>query len=412
MTRAIWVVLHRWAGLALAFFLFVAGLTGSILAFYGELDGWLNPDLLQVRPRQNQMLDLDTLARQVEAAVPHATATSIRLPDTAGDSVAVGIEARTDPATGKPYDIRDNEAYVDPYDGRYLGARELGSFGLDPPRLMSFIYSIHYSLHLPGVWGWWVMGVAAIVWLFDNFIGAYLTFPLRRAPDPARADQVTRRLDRGWWARWAPAWQIKWGGSGYRITFDLHRATGLWLWLLLGMLAFTSIYLNLPREVFNPVVNLVATVVPEPEEFPNVSKSGARMSFTQAVATARDALPVGAADLQPILIYHDTARGVFRVDFGHPNSRNAWFRVRHEKVYLDAVTGAVAGRAGTVSGGAGDRFNAVLFPLHSGHILGLAGRILICIAGLVIAVLSVTGVMIWNRKRKARSHGARRNRTV
>ncbi|MNN88395.1 hypothetical protein D3C81_2060750 [compost metagenome] len=42
------------------------------------------------------------------------------------------------------------------------------------------------------------------------------------------------------------------------------------------------------------------------------------------------------------------------------------------------------------------------FPLHSGRILGLPGRILISIMGLLVAMLSVTGVVIWWKKRKAR----------
>jgi uncharacterized iron-regulated membrane protein len=42
------------------------------------------------------------------------------------------------------------------------------------------------------------------------------------------------------------------------------------------------------------------------------------------------------------------------------------------------------------------------FPLHSGRIVGLPGRILISIMGLVVAALSVTGVVIWWRKRRAR----------
>jgi uncharacterized iron-regulated membrane protein len=42
------------------------------------------------------------------------------------------------------------------------------------------------------------------------------------------------------------------------------------------------------------------------------------------------------------------------------------------------------------------------FPLHSGRILGLPGRILISIMGLVVAMLSVTGIVIWARKRRTR----------
>ena len=53
-------------------------------------------------------------------------------------------------------------------------------------------------------------------------------------------------------------------------------------------------------------------------------------------------------------------------------------------------------------GTAADIFVQAQFPLHSGRIVGLPGRILISIMGLVVAALSVTGVVIWWRKRRAR----------
>ena len=43
--RSALVRLHRWAGLTIALFLVVAGLTGSVLVFREELDAWANPDL-------------------------------------------------------------------------------------------------------------------------------------------------------------------------------------------------------------------------------------------------------------------------------------------------------------------------------------------------------------------------------
>lgn len=42
--RQTWLLVHRYVGLVMAFFLLVAGLTGSLLAFYEELDtasNWL-----------------------------------------------------------------------------------------------------------------------------------------------------------------------------------------------------------------------------------------------------------------------------------------------------------------------------------------------------------------------------------
>ena len=46
MKRHFWVLLHRWAGLAMAAFLIVVAITGSFLAFYPELERLINPQLL------------------------------------------------------------------------------------------------------------------------------------------------------------------------------------------------------------------------------------------------------------------------------------------------------------------------------------------------------------------------------
>jgi uncharacterized iron-regulated membrane protein len=52
--------------------------------------------------------------------------------------------------------------------------------------------------------------------------------------------------------------------SAYRITFDVHRAAGLWTWFLLGVLAFTSIHLNLGDEITKPVTGIFSTLTPGP----------------------------------------------------------------------------------------------------------------------------------------------------
>ena len=46
--RPVLVLLHRYVGLATALFLFLAGLTGSLLAFHHEIDEWLNPGFYAV----------------------------------------------------------------------------------------------------------------------------------------------------------------------------------------------------------------------------------------------------------------------------------------------------------------------------------------------------------------------------
>jgi uncharacterized iron-regulated membrane protein len=76
-------------------------------------------------------------------------------------------------------------------------------------------------------------------------------------------------------------------------------------------------------------------------------------------------------------------------------------------VYVDIRSGRIVGAEVPGQGSAGDLFLQAQFPLHSGRILGLTGRIIVTVLGLAVAVLCVTGVVIWARKRRARQHAMR-----
>ena len=69
MTRHFWVLVHRYAGLYMAFFLLVAGLTGSIMAFEMEIQNWLNPPV-KVVPQAGPRLDALTLRERALALAP------------------------------------------------------------------------------------------------------------------------------------------------------------------------------------------------------------------------------------------------------------------------------------------------------------------------------------------------------
>ena len=71
-------------------------------------------------------------------------------------------------------------------------------------------------------------------------------------------------------------------------------------------------------------------------------------------------------------------------------------------MYFDGSDGRYLGDYRPWTGTAADIFVQAQFPLHSGRILGVPGRILVSIMGIIVAALSVTGVVIWLRKRRSR----------
>jgi uncharacterized iron-regulated membrane protein len=398
--RQIFVRLHRWLGLATAVFLIVAGLTGSVIAFNHELDEWLNPELFHVDEDGVRMPSLE-LAARVEELEPRLRVTYVPLEVERGHALVLGVIGRPDPTLGALYDLGYDEVFVNPVTGARLGERLWGACCFERKQLLPFIYSIHYSLHLPELWGLWLMGIVAAAWAIDSFVGFYLTLPprnrvARHLPGPParqpRWGGVTGRL-----RRWKPAWKIKFGASRYRINFDLHRAAGLWCWALLLMLAISAVSLNLHFELFRPLLSRLTTVTPSPFD-PSLATAPVdpTVSFATVVATAAQ-VGVERGWQPPFDVFYSAEFGLYGVGFGDHHLPG----IGVPYLYFDrhgAVTGQTVPGAGTV----GDTVLQVMFPLHSGQIIGLPGRILISLTGLVVATLSVTGVIIWARKRKGR----------
>ena len=126
--RRIWVIAHRWAGLTLAFFLTVAGLTGVLLPWYDELDSALAPELYSAPPHQSAaVLDPAILRQKVIAAYPGAVIDFMPLSVEPGRSVSLSLD-RIDPKTGASSDWSADwdQLFVDPYTGRTLGGRKWG----------------------------------------------------------------------------------------------------------------------------------------------------------------------------------------------------------------------------------------------------------------------------------------------
>ncbi len=397
--------LHRWVGLIIAAFLIVSGVTGAVISWDHELDDVLNPHLMEARTPGAALPSLD-LARDIEARDPRAIVTFVPLAPEPGDTLSFGVSGKHNPETRKHFELGYNEVFIDPATGVEQGRREWGAvWPITTETFVSFLYVLHYTLHLPELWGidrWglWLMGGIAILWTLDCFVGFWLTLPPR--PATARAAKAAK----GFWTRWKPAWLIKTSGSAYRINFDIHRAFGLWMWGVLFTVAFTGFSLNLYTEVFYPVMSKVSKVTPGPfdvrtpvdHDYPIIPKLGYApiIANARAEATRRGwTAPAGGAFYSPDF-------GIYGVGFYEPGGDHGGGGVGPPYLYYDGNDGRYLGDQQPWKGTAADIFVQAQFPLHSGRILGLPGRILISITGLVVAALSVTGVIIWAKKRKAR----------
>jgi len=423
--RAFWTPIHRYLGLLTAGFLFLSGVTGAIISWDHELDDVLNPHLMEAHTPGTPQAPL-ALAQQVEARYPQIRVSYVPMHVEPGESLALGVSPRYDAATGALTEPGFNQVFVDPVSGAELGKREWGAvWPISRETFVSFLYRLHYTLHIPEMWGidrWglWLMGGIAMIWMVDSFVGFYLTLPVRRkraaaafaAPGSAGAGPVGK----SWWQRWQPAWKVRWKGGSSKLNFDLHRAFSLWTWGLLFILAFTAFSLNLYNEIFYPVMRKVSQVTPTP--FDTRPMQDRQHLIAPSVPFADVAGRAGTEARQrgwtdPVGgIYYSQEFGIYMVSLFKPGNDHGTGGVGPALLYYDGVNGKLLGERQPWKGTAADIFVQAQFPLHSGRILGLPGRILISAMGIVVAMLSVTGVIIWWRKRASRAVAATQRQAV
>ena len=145
--RTAFLHLHRWVGLGLASFLFMSGLTGAIISWDHELDGWLNPELVTATAQGTPKTPLELVAI-AEAHDPQIWATYFSLQIEEGHAYEIYVFPEVDPATGEIYDLAYNQIFMDPVSGEILGKRLWGEPALTRANFMPFLYRLHYSLHL------------------------------------------------------------------------------------------------------------------------------------------------------------------------------------------------------------------------------------------------------------------------
>ncbi|WP_211907816.1 PepSY-associated TM helix domain-containing protein [Tardiphaga alba] len=382
------VFIHKWTGLFTAVFLIIAGVTGSLLAFEKELEALVNPGQYVVPARVDAngqpapMLDPFDLHERAIAALPGYQISGfpfLREPDR---SVRFNL-ARSDKTLPDA-----DQAFLDPYDGRLLGIRKYGATPFDRTTLIGFIYKLHYALALPRPYGEWFFGIVALVWTVNCLVGIVSTFP-RISP---------------FWRRWLPAWLIKRSASTYRLHYDIHRASGLWLWGVLFLFAWSSVMLNLRQEVYTPVMStfLDFRKNPEPRK-PDTSKPllDWRQAYAIAVRTmdevaSKEGFTVNFRSqlfynrrLDTYIYYANTSRDV-------QNDRG------QTGVFIDARTGALLHTRIPTGEYSGDTVSRWLQSLHMAKVFGLPYRIFVAIIGLALAISAYTGLYVWWKKRKAR----------
>lgn len=427
----LWV--HRYSGLVMAAFLFMAGITGALLAFHQELDDVFNHKLAYVDVEPRPQLPIATLHDKVIEAYPEYKFSSMPVMLEPNKSAVFVV----DRARGKRQKNKNTapfqEVYVNPYTAEIIGSRDKEAWAFN--NTMWKVFWLHREL-LMGKVGNLILGIVALLWTINCFIGIYLTLP-RATQSKAKAKanlskSAVRSHNRAsWFKRWLPAWKIRRKSNFFKFNYDVHQAFGLWLWVMLFVIAWSSVGFNL-RSVYQPVMQAVVGL--QPFEKGGRHKPDTKSdteSDNQAVAKAHDvtlkitkaqSIEYLSAQAQKVSLEHglkvEKILGLRWVDedkqwqMRFKTNKDIGNKGGVSSLNIDAVTGQVVKINLGHQSPTGNKINEWLNSLHMGHIGGdvvhRIYQVFLALIGIAVSALSFTGVYLWWRGNRARKTKAMR----
>lgn len=339
--RRVWLQIHLWLGLTLGVLGVFIGITGAILVYDHEIDGWLNPQRYATSGSQVALGYAEYIG-----GVQQGRVINLRLPAFEGGPIvalARGKEAG-----------EFHRVWIDPPTGRVLDAAPGGGF-------LGWVHRFHENLTLREYRGREVVGVVGIAMLVSSLTGLYLWWPAR--------------------GRFRQALGMRQGVAPSR---NFHYLFGFYGSLVLALLSFTGIWLAYPDAARN-----FLGAAPRGMQAPDSAPGQKPIAIEAAVNAAQSLYPEARVTGLGVPA---GPRGVYRVNLR--SGENAVV------VFLDPATGSVLRRTDPATQGAGDRFLAAIRLLHTGDGFGL-GQAILFLAGLLPAILAVTGALTWLRAKRA-----------
>lgn len=361
---------HFYAGLFCMPFVLWLAATGTIYLWKPQIEAWLErpyDTLVSAGPRAGA----DAQVRAALAAVPGATLHKYQLPQHPGEAARV-IVGRGGSET---------RVYIDPYRLQVLKTEA------ESDRPMRFVSELHGTFRA-GNPGSWLVEIAACWTVTMLLTGLYLWWP-RRAR--GLAGVLYPRLR-----------------SGKRLFWrDLHAVAGIWVAALALFLIATGLpWAKFWGSYFKEVRTVTATL-DGPQDWPTGARSamlgdhaehgGMTMSHVAADGAELDRVvaatyPLGIAP--PVLLAPPAAPGA-----PWTVTSDAANRPLRTRITIDGATGALTSRRDFAERHWIDRAVGYGIAAHEGALFGLANQLLGTLTALLLATLSVSGAVMWWRRR-------------
>jgi uncharacterized iron-regulated membrane protein len=198
-----------------------------------------------------------------------------------------------------------------------------------------------------------------------------------------------------WWPRkrWAPAFIPGRPKNGAALSFRWHRVLGFYAFLVLLPITLTGVGLSF----HTPVEKAIQATLPTAHgEDPKADgQLDTPLTMDEIHARARRAYPEAETQYS---YFADAQQPYWQILMRTPQRVHT--SMPDLELWLHPETGEIIQTYDAREDArAGDHVQHLLFPIHNGQALGLAGRMTVLVSGLLPLFFAITGFIIWRHRR-------------
>ncbi|WP_172282761.1 PepSY-associated TM helix domain-containing protein [Chryseobacterium sp. LAM-KRS1] len=382
--RKITYQLHLWLGLMSGLIVVIMAVTGCILAFEKELKHTFYPEKYFVRSVKNEKLPFSELKLKAKQALPDSLKLSrVEISSDPYRSYAFRSLKMNDEAwTYWGTYIYYYRVYIDPYTGKVLAVENAKT------DFFEIVMDLHRRLLLGEKIGKTITGYSTLILAIMLFSGLVIWYPRKMNKNALKG-----------------MFFIKTSANWKRINYDSHNVLGFYAVIPLLLICYSAViwnFENIDQWVKKTLNGKAHTEQKAKSTVPATGFSNQKMILDIVGNKVEKSL---AGKNSALISFPKKEEGTYYAEITYGDKQ-----YQNEQFNFDQYTGETLKHQlyNDKNIGNGTALRGRNYDLHTGSILGTAGRILYLIAGLITASLPITGFMIYlNRKKKKptkRSH--------
>jgi uncharacterized iron-regulated membrane protein len=350
--RRTWFQIHKWLGISLAILVIPISLTGAALVWHDWLDA-------RLEPQRHQPIGPTALPPSAYAAATRVVLSrddriaTIRFDADQGPVMVTASKPATT-AGGRP---ERTNVWLDPRDARVIDSASASS---GPVQVM---HVLHGSLMVPG-WGRTIVGWVGVFMLISSLTGIWLWWPLSGSFSTG----------------------LRWRRRN-TLNANLHYLTGFWIMIPLAMLSFTGAWISFPK-VFGV---FEARPAPSPQARAVAQRAQPLAETATSIDQAVAAANAHATGPLTAITWPTDQKPEWKISYQRPGGP------------ADVTVADGGGIAEAPKPPRPETLARTMRRWHDGTGMGPVWQVIIFLGGIIPALLSVTGTIIWWRSRRPRA---------